>query len=208
MWYTHYWWDLELENYSDELISIFNQAYQDFLRSWVTIDWRHINLFSVFMNKDEDEDTLDLHFHEWTVWASWQPLLFWEDRTWTFCKTARKSYDVAVVLTLCLAALVLNKSYSSDWTVITTFNQIRTYIEKELHYSTEYDLDQLESLFDLWLNKCIAFSEEIQEIEDERQYSSVGDLPDTELEYIAENIKKWNTCIYLNNWQVVLIRFE
>lgn len=53
-----------------------------------------------------------------------------------------------------------------------------------------YNLEQLESLFDIWLNKCIAFSEEIQEIEDERQYSSVGDLPDTELEYIAENIKK------------------
>lgn len=207
MWYTHYWSDLELEKYSDELISIFNQAYQDFLRSWVTIDWKHINLFSVFMNKDEDEETLDLHFHEWATWASWQPLLFWEDRSWTFCKTARKSYDVAVVLTLCLAANVLDKSYSSDWITITTFYQLKHYIAAELHYSTEYDLDQLESLFDIWMNKCIAFQEEIQKVEDEKQFEHVHQLPDTELEYIAEQITKWVTTIFLNNGQIVIVKF-
>lgn len=213
MGFTHYWSDLEVNKYPEWLVSIFNQAYQDFLRSWVTIDWKHINLFSIFMNQDTDETSVELfneHFHEWAAWASREPLLFWED--WAFCKTARKSYDVAVVLALHLASVVIWKDYSSDGWVVHTFTGLKMYIEEELDDSMVYNTEQLESLFDIWLNKAISYNaeheDEMQKIEDEKQYDRICDLPDVELEYIAANIIKWNTCIYLNNWQVVLIRFE
>jgi hypothetical protein len=117
-------------------------------------------------------------------------LLFPEDNFNSFCKTARKSYDVAVVLTLLLASIVLNKEYSSDGRVIHTFPMLQNYIKNELSDSFQYDLEQLECLFDIWLNKCIAFQDEIQEVESKKQYEYVHQLPDSELEYIAENIVK------------------
>ena len=212
MGFTHYWSDLEINKYPEWLVSIFNQAYQDFLRSWVTIDWKHINLFSVFFRRDEDELLFDEHFHEYCMGASWEPLLFGSDPGWGFCKTNRKSYDVAVVLTLFFASVVLNKDYSSDGMVVNTFPQLKDYIKEELDDSMVYDIERLEELFDIWLNKAISYiaehEDEMQKIEDEKQYSSVGDLPDTELEYIAEQIQKGNTIIYLNNWQVVRVSFE
>lgn len=208
MGFTHYWGDLELAKYPEGLISTFNQAYQDFLRVWVTIEEKHLNLFSTFFKMDDDEDLFNEHFHEYSTGASWQPLLFSSDPGWTFCKTARKSYDVAVVLTLHLASVMTGKDYSSDGDVIYRKEQIEQYVKDNLSNSYQYDFKRLYELFDLWLNKCIAFSDDVQKVEDERQYSSVGDLPNTELEYIANNIKKGNTCIYLNNWQVVRISFE
>lgn len=213
MWYTHYWSDLEVNKYPEWLVSIFNQAYQDFLRSWVTIDWKHINLFSLFFTSDENEDLFNEHFHEYTQWASWEPLLFgYDEDSWNFCKTARKSYDVAVVLALHLASVVLDERYSSDWFVIPSFEYIGKYIQDELDDSMIYDLEKLKELFDIWLNRAISYiaehEDEMQKIEDDKQYSSVGDLPDTELEYIAEQIQKGNTTIYLNNWQVVRISFQ
>jgi len=130
-------------------------------------------------------------------------LLFGSDPGWGFCKTNRKSYDVAVVLALFLASVVLNKDYSSDGMVVNTFPQLKDYIKEELDDSMVYDIERLEELFDIWLNKAISYiaehEDEMQKIEDEKQYSSVGDLPDTELEYIAEQIQKGNTIIYLNN---------
>ena len=205
-----------MQKYPEWLISIFNQAYQDFLRTWVIIDWKHINLFSVFFKREEDEELFDEHFHEYSTWASWEPLLFNIDDKWSyaFCKTARKSYDVAVVLTLHLASVVLDKSYSSDGRVIYTFWQLEEYIKDELDCSWNYiyDLQDLENLFDIWLNKAIAFCDEnkdaMEKVDDMKQYSRVSDLPDSELEYIGEQIKKGNTTIYLNNWQVVRISFE
>jgi len=212
MWYTHYWSDLEVNKYSEGLISIFNQAYQDFLRSWVTIDWTHINLFSIFFKMNEDENLFDEHFHEYCMWASWEPLLFPEKESWNFCKTNRKSYDVAVVLSLHLASVILDKRYSSDWFVIPEFVYIGKYIQDELDDSMIYDLEKLKELFDIWLNKAISFiaenGEEMQKIEDNKQYSRICDLPDHELEYIGEQIKKGITSLYLNNWQIVDIWFR
>lgn len=212
MGFTHYWSDLKLENYPDELISLFNQAYQDFLRSWVTINWKHINLFSVFLKLDDDEETFNEHFHEYTKWASWEPLLFHRENWWGFCKTARKSYDVAVVLTLYLAYIITWKEYSSDGRVVRSFEWLKIYLEEELSDDYEYNLEQLESLFDIWLNKCIScideHQEEMQKIEDEKQYDRICDLPDHELEYIAKQIAEGVTSIYLNNWQIVDVSFR
>lgn len=215
MWYTHYWSDLEINKYPEWLISIFNQAYQDFLRAWVTIDWKHINLFSVFHKIDEDENLFNEHFHEYSTWASWEPILFLqEDGWWQFCKTARKSYDVAVVLALHLASVILDKKYSSDGVIISTFGYLEEYIKDELDcsWNCTYDLEILEELFDFWMNKCIAFcddhQEEVQKIENERQYDRICDIPDYELEYIAKQIAKGVTSIYLNNWQIVDISFR
>ena len=209
MWYTHYWSDFELNNYSTELVNTFNEAYQDFLRVWVTINWVHINLFSTFFKMHEDEDLFNKHFHEYTNWAGWQPLLFSNDgEDWNFCKTACKSYDVAVVLTLHLAAIVLNKSYSSDGDVIYRKEQIEQYVKDNLSDSYQYDFKKLYEIFDLWLNKCIAFSEEIQEVEDNKKVDYIHQLSDNDLEYIAEQVKLWVSNIYLNNWQVVRISFE
>jgi len=212
MGFTHYWSDLEVNKYPEELISIFNQAYQDFLRSWVTIDWRHINLFSVFFQMDDNEDLFNEHFHEYATWASWQPILFGDDSWWAFCKTARKSYDVAVVLTLCLASNVLNKPYSSDWRIVNTFFMLEWYIEHELDDTLKYNLEQLQSLFGIWLNRVISYiaehEEEMQKIEDDKQYNRICDLPDHELEYIAKQIAEGVTSIYLNNWQIVDVSFR
>ncbi len=212
MGFTHYWADLEIEKYPEWLISIFNQAYQDFLRSWVTIDWKHINLFSLFFQSDENEDLFNEHFHEYAQWASWEPILFGDDSWWTFCKTARKSYDVAVVLALHLASVVIWKDYSSDGRVIKSFPHLKEYIRAELDRSFEYNLEQLESLFDIWLNKAISYiaehEDEMQKIEDEKQYDRICDLPDVELEYIAKQIAEGVTSIYLNNWQIVDVSFR
>ena len=207
MWYTHYWSYLNASDYSDELVSVFNQAYQDFLRSWVTIHWEHINLFSVFMNREEDEETFYRHFHEHAWWPSWEPLLLLKNDS-CFCKTTRKSYDVAVVLTFLLAGIVLNKSYSSDGKVIHKFDQLESYIQDELDEDYVYNIDELRNLFDIWLNKCITFSEEIQEVEDKRHVDRISDLPDYQIEYIAEQVKTWVSTIYLSNGQVVRISFE
>jgi hypothetical protein len=212
MWYTHYWRELELQKYPEELVFIFNDAYRDFLRSWVTIEWKHINLLSVFMNADKDSPEFDEHFHEYATWASWEPILFTEDLSWSFCKTARKSYDVAVVLTLLLASIILNKNYSSDGRVVHTFKEVKIYLEEELADDYEYNLEQLESLFDIWMNRCISYmdehQEEMQQIEDEKQYDRICDLPDHELEYIAKQIAEGVTSIYLNNWQIVDVSFR
>lgn len=209
MGFTHYWDYLELSKYPEGLIDVFNQAYQDFLRSWVTIEGKHLNLFSTFFKMNEDEDLFNEHFHEYTTWASWEPLLFSNDgEDWNFCKTARKSYDVAVVLTLFLASIVLNKEYNSDGDVIHTFDWLKIYIERELDDSMIYNIEQLEFLFNLWLNKCIIFFEEIQEVEDNKKVDRICDLSDLDLEYIAEQVKLGVSCIYLNNWQVVRISFE
>lgn len=214
MWYTHYWSDLEVGKYPEWLVSIFNQAYQDFLRSWVTIDWKHINLFSLFFQSDENEDLFNEHFHEYTQWASWEPLLFpfEDDWSYAFCKTARKSYDVAVVLALHLASVVIWKDYSSDGWVVHTFTGLKMYIEEELNDSMVYNTEQLESLFDIWLNKAISFmaehQDEMDKIEDEKQYDRICDLPDVELEYIAKQIAEGVTSIYLNNWQIVDVSFR
>lgn len=212
MGYTHYWSDLEINKYPEWLVSIFNQAYQDFLRSWVTIDWKHINLLSVFMNQDDNPEEFDEHFHEYCIWPSWEPILFGDDSWWTFCKTARKSYDVAVVLTLRLASVVVWKDYSSDGWVVHTFTGLRMYIAEELDDSMVYNIERLKELFDIWLNKAISYiaehSEEMQNIEDEKQYSRICDLPDVELEYIAKQIAEWVTSIYLNNWQIVDVSFR
>lgn len=208
MWYTHYWGDLELAKYPEGLISTFNQAYQDFLRVWVTIEEKHLNLFSTFFKMDEDEDLFNEHFHEYSTGASWQPLLFGSDSGWTFCKTARKSYDVAVVLTLHLASVMTGKDYNSDGDVIYRKEQIEQYVKDNLSDSYQYDFKKLYELFDLWLNKCIAFSDDIQKVEDERQYDRICDLPDVELEYIAKQIAEGVTSIYLNNWQIVDVSFR
>lgn len=214
MGYTHYWSDLEVNKYPDWLISIFNQAYQDFLRSWVTIDWKNINLFSLFFQSDENEDLFNEHFHEYTQWASWEPLLFpfEDDWSYAFCKTARKSYDVAVVLALHLASVILDKRYSSDWFVIPAFAYIGKYIQDELDDSMIYDLEKLKELFDIWLNKAISYiaenSEEMQAIKDNENVDHIYQLPDDVLEYIAEQVKLGVSCIYLNNWQVVDVSFR
>jgi len=208
MWYTHYFGDLELEKYPEGLIDTFNQAYQDFLRVWVTIEGKHLNLFSIFFKMDEDEDLFNEHFHEYSTGASWQPLLFSSDPGWTFCKTARKSYDVAVVLTLHLASVMIGKDYSSDGDVIYRKEQIEQYVKDNLNDSYQYDFKKLYELFDLWVNKCIAFSDDIQKVEDEKQYDRICDLPDVELEYIAKQIAEGVTSIYLNNWQIVDVSFR
>jgi len=215
MGYTHYWSDLEVNKYPEWLVSIFNQAYQDFLRSWVTIDWKHINLFSLFFTSDENEDLFNEHFHEYTQWASWEPLLFgYDEDSWNFCKTARKSYDVAVVLALHLASVVIWKDYSSDGSLIHSFWMLEEYIKDELDCSWNYvyDLEKLEVLYDLWLNRAISYiaehEEEMQKIEDEKQYDRICDLPDIDLEYIASEITKGITTIYLNNWQIVDVSFR
>ncbi len=209
MGYTHYWDDLKIQEYPDDLISVFNRAYQDFLGSWVTIEWKHINLFSLFFKREDEEELFNEHFHEWAQGASWGAILFGKEiNAWNFCKTARKSYDVAVVLTLLLASIVLNKDYSSDGRVIHTFPEIQEYIKEELDDSFIYDIEKLKSLFDLWLNKCITFQEEIDQLESMKQYTHICDLPDSELEYIAEQIMKWVTSIYLNNNQIVDISFR
>lgn len=213
MGFTHYWSDLEINKYPEWLIRIFNEAYQDFLRSWVTIDWKHINLFSLFFTSDENEDLFNEHFHEYTQWASWEPLLFgYDEDEWSFCKTARKSYDVAVVLTLHLASVVIWNNYRSDGDIIYRIEHLEQYVKDNLDDSYQYDFKRLYELFDLWLNKCIAFSieheEEMQKIEDEKQYDRVCDLPDIDLEYIASEITKGITTIYLNNWQIVDISFR
>ena len=209
MGYTHYWDDLKIQEYPDDLISVFNRAYQDFLGSWVTIEWKHINLFSLFFKREDEEGLFNEHFHEWAQGASWGAILFGKEiNAWNFCKTARKSYDVAVVLTLLLASIVLNKDYSSDGRVINTFPEIEEYIRDELDDSFVYDIEKLESLFDLWLNKCITFQEEIDQVESMKQYTRICDLPDVELDYISEQIRVWLTSIYLNNNQVVDISFR
>lgn len=212
MGFTHYWNDLELSKYPEGLIDVFNQAYQDFLRSWVTIEGKHLNLFSTFFKMDEDEDLFNEHFHEYSTGASWQPLLFGSDTGWTFCKTARKSYDVAVVLTLYLASVVTWKDYSSDGDVIYCKEQLEQYVKDNLDNSYQYDFKKLYELFDLWLNKCIAFSieheEEMQKVEDEKQYDRICDLPETELNYLCSQIRDGVTSIYLNNGQVVDISFR
>lgn len=209
MGFTHYWSDLEVNKYPEWLISIFNQAYQDFLRSWVTIDWKHINLFSVFFKREEDEELFDTHFHEWMQWASWEPLLFSDAiNSYDFCKTARKSYDIAVVLALHLASVMIGKDYSSDGDVIYHKEQIEQYVKDNLNDSYQYDFKKLYESFDLWLNKCIAFSDDIQKVEDEKQYNRICDLPDVELEYIAKQIAEGFTSIYLNNWQIVDVSFR
>lgn len=77
------------------------------------------------------------------------------------------------------------------------------YIEEELNDSMVYNTEQLESLFDIWLNKAISFmaehQDEMDKIEDEKQYDRICDLPDVELEYIAKQIAEGVTSIYLNN---------
>lgn len=62
-----------------------------------------------------------------------------------------------------------------------------------------YNLEQLESLYDLWINKCITFSEEIQEVKDNEKVDRICDLSDSDLEYIGEQVKLGVSCIYLNN---------
>lgn len=98
--------------------------------------------------------------------------------------------------------------------MIKSFPHLGEYIKDELDCSWNYtyDLEKLEELFDFWLNKCIAFcddhTEEMQKIEDEKQYDRICDLPDIELEYIAKQIAEGVTSIYLNNWQIVDASFR
>ncbi len=142
-----------------------------------------------------------------------KPLLFSDAiNSWDFCKTARKSYDVAVVLALHLASVVIWKDYSSDGGVVHTFTGLRMYIAEELDDSMVYNIERLEELFDIWLNKAISYiaehEDEMQKIEDEKQYDRICDLPDVELEYIAKQIAEGVTSIYLNNWQIVDVSFR
>lgn len=91
------------------------------------------------------------------------------------------------------------KDYSSDGDVIYRKEQIEQYVKDNLSDLYQYDFNRLYELFDLWLNKCIAFSDDVQKVEDERQYDRICDLPDVELEYIAKQIAEGVTSIYLNN---------
>jgi len=174
---------------SDEREEI-NWLYQDLL-SLITIDdWR--NLLEIFKADPDLEWEANDYFHEWGR-ENWLPTIRGKADGRGFCKTARKIYDIAVLLTYCFDEY-LSWTNESSWDyywdtekyVAWIIDSMRcidvswlkdnlwSYIEAELN-SDDYKDEDINNI----CNKVISYCEENHE---ERDY-----------ERIAEWFTSWNT---------------
>lgn len=107
MWYTHY------KKVAEENIDLVNDLYRDVL-SLITIkDWR--NLLDVY-NSDKDlEWDAEEYFHEYSRDDDKNITLANYNSDWWLCKTARKLYDIAVVIGYAFDSYLRNsREFSSD----------------------------------------------------------------------------------------------
>lgn len=158
MWYTHYFSDLK----DHECLDI---IYQDFLKSIIEPITK-MNLYDLFVsynNKEWNELwnlTFEQCFHEVCWDKDNKPIFSLQEWWFSFCKTNRKLYDIAIVLTQVLAYKKwFLEELSSDWD-LTIFekdwnikDQIFSYVNKQLDYCYNYDIDKLTEVYNYWLNK-------------------------------------------------------
>ena len=124
MWYTHYLekntWVVKLPDTQKNIINTF---YKNVLRK-IYVRWQ--SLFDIAMkwykaDYDTDEYKIfDACFHEWQheVDEPHEPIIFWREDDWfNFTKTARKVYDLPIVLAYTLASYTKAFRFSSDWDV-------------------------------------------------------------------------------------------
>lgn len=207
MGYTHYYSETVKRKDStsvetfDTYIGIINDSYREFLSAIKDpISWWDLQL--IYDNRDEDEETFDRCFHEYWWWHdNIIQLLNKDDESFQFCKTARKIYDVAVVLSLQLSASVWQWDWSSDSD--NALLPIQEYCENELE-DYEYDFSRLIEIYERRSNQLQELDFE-DNIEEEKPYSCYADIPEADLEFIWEQIKTWVTSIQLTTWQWIEI---
>lgn len=155
MWYTHY---LQRRDASEPIAEtqkdIVNEFYRKALRLIID-DNSWLDLLALSQAEADNEAEFNEAFHEyWWDDSNIQTALnnTWED--FVCCKTARKIYDPAIVLSYTLLSYTKAYNFSSDWDV-TMFDidckawmavSLRTYIENELEHQ-DFDIEELVNLF-------------------------------------------------------------
>ena len=213
MWYTIYH---KFKSTGQE--KLVNEFYRWILKKIQTKRW---SLYWVF-HADSDE-IRDLLFHEYA--QDDIDICIDTDPNWGFTKTARKLYDIAVLLTY------LFDDYLSWWVLDTSWDwdndtdkiiqdlfvwyterdaeviliYLNKYIETELD-PKEYEETNLKDIADMiveYLENNKLSKEEIEQAREEVYDKTNPDPDDIDLEHIADNIKNWFT-----SWERRLWRWE
>lgn len=207
MWYTHY------KKVKEENLDLVNDLYRDVL-SLITIkDWR--NLLDVY-NSDKDlEWDAEEYFHEYSRDNDKNITLANYNSDWWFCKTARKLYDIAVVIGYAFDSYLSNsREFSSDcyreteWHIDSIIEWMEDknkelvlewlvgYIKAELDIE-DYKEEDLEKISEKVVEYCKANTPADEEEEEERDYE---EEKEQDLNEIAESIWMWYTSWQTWNW--------
>lgn len=220
MWYTHYFWDVnDRKVWVDEetmegFIDALNESYREFLQVIIDPDSK-LNLLEIYntasnlerfpedstLTKEEADKIEAIHercFHEYSWDDEDKITLVGKDNS--FCKTARKIYDLAVILTLQIAWDLWQWNFSSDSQNARI--DIQEYASTELDDKYNYDFTLLDKIYNERLdfmqakfNMTPLANETIEDIiieddDDDREEGDIDihELTEEELAYIINQI--------------------
>lgn len=149
------------------------------------------SLFWVFMADKEVQGDADKYFHEYSLNEAGE-ISIWTDEDWSFTKTDRKKYDIAVVLAYAFddwLSWVVSKDYIreiNDWFSISRIH-IKTnlwrYIQAELD-ETMYTTDEIDEVCKFAYDYAQENLDTKEDVEEENQ----DEIDESNMQEISERI--------------------